>query len=1009
MDVGGRQMTLETGEIGRQANGAVNLTYGDTVLYTTACCSLEATGDGSFIPLQVNYTERFSAAGKTSGGFIKRDGRSRESEVLVSRLTDRPIRPMFETGWNRETQLLTWVLSYDGEQSPEPLAITAAGAALAVSDIPLKKAVAGVRVGLLPELGFVVNPTVQQMEESKLDLIMAGTDSAVLMIEGYCDFLTEDQMLEAVGVGSEAIGSMCRSIAAWAEEVGKPKLSAEADDIQPIIDSIQEAVGSRFEEVYRNTHLKQERGAQIEAIRSEVFATYATKQGSDSSLVATTLGAAAASLGGLGGLGPSTSNPEVDPSTIGAEEEEEEDETVPEAPEPAADLSLKKSTGVSASSSADSPSRPPPDEEDSQTSTSGSKSIADPIIQTGVGAAARGLGGVGGLGQSNSEQEEEGAASSEPSQISSADLAKDPIVQTAIGAAALGLGGVGGLGRTSSEPSPPPGEEEEGSSGKVLPMGTVGATPAQVSRALKEVASHTTRRLVLEEGYRVDGRGVTDVRPIWSRAGCLPRVHGSALFTRGETQALAVTTLGSDAAAQRQDSMSEDYATGKQNFYLQYFFPPSSVGETGRTGGMPGRREVGHGMLAQRALAPIVPDEEEFPYTIRLESTITESNGSSSMASVCGGCLAMMDAGVPIKRMVAGVAMGLILEEDGQFIVLTDILGSEDALGDMDFKVAGDAEGVTAFQMDIKVEGITLEVMRQALDQAKAGRQHILREMQSCDPPPAKQLSQYAPRIRRFNIDPDKIGQVIGSGGRNIKMLQAAAGCDEIMVSDQLTGLLEVRARTDEAALAGEDIIVGFLTEPEAGAIFRNVAVGSVMPFGCIVDFAPGKSGLVHVSELDVGRTADPTTVWKAGDKIDVKILEYDKASGRCKLSRKAVMQEDSGVASASAPQPVEIGATYRDVEVVKVQQYGCFVALNSQVQALVHVSELDVERVSDPASLFQAGDRIDVKVLDKNKRGQLQLSRKQVQIDDNQKELSENGNGNVPSAAASQRLSTYT
>ncbi|DBA96172.1 TPA: hypothetical protein ACH3X1_015653 [Trebouxia sp. C0004] len=348
----------------------------------------------------------------------------------------------------------------------------------------------------------------------------------------------------AVGVGSEAIGSMCRSIAAWAEEVGKPKLSAEADDIQPIIDSIQEAVGSRFEEVYRNTHLKQERGAQIEAIRSEVFATYATKQGSDSSLVATTLGAAAASLGGLGGLGPSTSNPEVDPSTIGAEEEEEEDETVPEAPEPAADLSLKKSTGVSASSSADSPSRPPPDEEDSQTSTSGSKSIADPIIQTGVGAAARGLGGVGGLGQSNSEQEEEGAASSEPSQISSADLAKDPIVQTAIGAAALGLGGVGGLGRTSSEPSPPPGEEEEGSSGKVLPMGTVGATPAQVSRALKEVASHTTRRLVLEEGYRVDGRGVTDVRPIWSRAGCLPRVHGSALFTRGETQALAVTTLG---------------------------------------------------------------------------------------------------------------------------------------------------------------------------------------------------------------------------------------------------------------------------------------------------------------------------------------------------------------------------------------------------------------------------------------------------------------------------------
>ncbi|DBB15843.1 TPA: hypothetical protein ACH3X3_004036 [Trebouxia sp. C0006] len=311
--------------------------------------------------------------------------------------------------------------------------------------------------------------------------------------------------------------------------------------------------------------------------------------------------------------------------------------------------------------------------------------------------------------------------------------------------------------------------------------------------------------------------------------------------------------------------------------------------------------------------------------------------------------------------------------------------------------------------MAVKVEGITLEVMRQALDQAKAGRQHILREMQSCDPPPAKQLSQYAPRIRRFNIDPDKIGQVIGSGGRNIKMLQAAAGCDEIMVSDQLTGMLEVRARTDQAALAGEEVIVGFLTEPEAGAIFRNVAVASVMPFGCIVDFAPGKSGLVHVSELDVGRTADPTAVWKAGDKIDVKILEYDKASGRCKLSRKAVMQEDSGVPSPSAPEPIEIGATYRDVEVVKVQQYGCFVALNAQVQALVHVSELDVERVGDPASLFQAGDRIDVKVLDKNKRGQLQLSRKQVLIDDSQKEPSGNGNGNNPLATAPQRQSIST
>ncbi|KAL3136302.1 hypothetical protein ABBQ32_007308 [Trebouxia sp. C0010 RCD-2024] len=369
------------------------------------------------------------------------------------------------------------------------------------------------------------------------------------------------------------------------------------------------------------------------------------------------------------------------------------------------------------------------------------------------------------------------------------------------------------------------------------------------------------------------------------------------------------------------------------------------------------------------------------------------------MASVCGGCLAMMDAGVPVKRMVAGVAMGLILEEGGQFQVLTDILGSEDALGDMDFKVAGDAEGVTAFQMDIKVEGITLAVMEQALEQAKAGRQHILREMEACNPAPAKQLSQYAPRIRRFTIDPDKIGQVIGSGGRTVKMLQAAAGCDEIQVSDQLTGMLEVRAKTDEAAAAGQAVVQGFLTEPDPGAVFRGATVSSVAPFGCIVDYAPGKSGLVHVSELDVARTADPAASWKAGDKIDVKVLEHDKASGRTKLSRKAVMQEDSGQASPSrpAPEPIQIGGVYRDVEVMKVQQYGCFVALDSRTQALVHVSELALGRVGDPSTLFQAGDRMDVKVLDKNQKGQLRLSRKQVLIDD---EASSNGGSSSEATA---------
>ncbi|KAL3136300.1 hypothetical protein ABBQ32_007306 [Trebouxia sp. C0010 RCD-2024] len=436
------------------------------------------------------------------------------------------------------------------------------------ADIPLKKAVAGVRVGLLPEVGFMVNPTVQQMEESTLDLIMAGTDSAVLMIEGYCDFLTEAQMLEAIAVGSEAIGNLCRSIAAWAKKVGKTKLDAEADDIQPIIDSIQAAMGSRFEEVYRTPQLKQERGMQIEAIREEVFQAFAAHQRPESELVSTAIGAAAASLGGVGGLGPSTSKPSAYLDVNAADEKTSD--TVVEPPTDPPDTAANERA---ASSIGDMPSVSPPEEDEESQSSSGqqipgARSIAKPIVETGLGAAAMGLGGVGGLGKSNSK--------------------------------------------------PDKGEEEAGVSGRVLPMGSIAATPAQVSRALKEVASKATRRLVLEEGYRVDGRGVTDVRPIWSRAGCLPRVHGSALFTRGETQALAVTTLGSDAAAQRQDSMSEDYATGKVNFYLQYFFPPSSVGETGRTGGMPGRREVGHGMLAQRALAPIVPDEVKLLFPVRL-------------------------------------------------------------------------------------------------------------------------------------------------------------------------------------------------------------------------------------------------------------------------------------------------------------------------------------------------------------------------------------------------------
>eukprot|EP00854_Cymbomonas_tetramitiformis_P004692 gene4692-5744_t len=512
------------------------------MIYTTACFDEEVTGDGSFTPLTIVYQERLSAVGKTSSGYLKRDGRPKEFEVLTSRLIDRPIRPMIKSGWAHDTQVLSWVLSYDEVRGPEPLAITAAGAALAVSAIPLVKPVAGVRVGWLKdEAGPMVNPTRKQMEDSKLDLIIAGTEDGILMIEGYGDFLSDEEMLLAVDKGHE----------------GESMVTADV----------------------------------------------------------------------CGGL------------VIHSADETVEDERV----------SL---------------------DDDSD-------ALADVDAQGGFSEAA-------------------------------------------------------------------------------------------ISSAFKRAASKTLRRLVVEDGIRSDGRGVGDVRPISSSAGLLPRVHGSSLFTRGETQSISTCTLGGSRAAMNQEDLRGD---NQKRFYLQYFFPPSSVGETGRMGGA-GRREIGHGQLAERALVPIIPDESEFPYVIRVESTITESNGSSSMASVCAGCIALMDAGVPIKRPVAGVAMGLILEEAGgevKDVVLTDILGSEDALGDMDFKVAGDAEGITAFQMDIKVEGITLKTMRKALAAAGEGRRHILQEMAKCDPEPRTGLGLYSPRIEKLSVNAKYVRELIGAGGKNIK------------------------------------------------------------------------------------------------------------------------------------------------------------------------------------------------------------------------------------------------
>ncbi|GIL59632.1 hypothetical protein Vafri_14366, partial [Volvox africanus] len=550
--------------------------------------------------------------------------------------------------------------------------------------------------------------------------MVAGTRDAILMIEGFCDFLTEEQMIEALGFGSKAITSLCLQMEEWAKKVGKPK---RADCVVVVPEDLEgrvfNLVGAQLREAYRTSLSKDVRGAAVAEAQARVLAE---------------LAAASASYGN----------------------------------------------------------------------------------------------------------------------------------------------------------------------------GTAGTyTPLQISMALKSVESRVMRSLVLEEGVRADGRGVSDIRPITSRAGLLPRTHGSALFTRGETQAICVTTLGTANDALRADSMrkTDEEDSDEGRFYLQYHFPPSSVGETGRVG-VPGRRELGHGELAQRALAPIVPSGDVFPYTVRLESTITESNGSSSMASVCGGVLALQDAGVPISRPVAGIAMGLILEPAAdlgsgfgsssgstRYVVLSDILGSEDALGDMDFKVAGDRDTITAFQMDIKVEGITLDIMASALAQARAGRQHILEQMQRCNPPPSACLSPYTPRMLRTTVDPTKIGIVVGSGGRTIKQLKEVTGVTAINLDEE--GRVDIVGPNEAAATHALELINLLVSDPEPGTVLRNRPVLSLAAFGCFVELCPGRQGLVHVSELADPAPSDVASVVSVGEKIDVMVLSCD--GGKVSLSRRAVAMLDQG------------------------------------------------------------------------------------------------------------------
>lgn len=685
--INGQDITFETGKIARQAGGAVVTRCGETIVFSTACAAPNPDPKADFFPLRVDYQEKFSSAGKTVSGFIKREGRLSEREIGVSRLTDRALRPLFEEGYYNEVQVLSYVWSYDGVYSPEPLAICGASAALILSDIPLIKPVGAVRVSYV-DGQFIVNAIIEQQRRSKLDLMIAGTEDAVLMIEGFCDFLTEEQVLEAITIGHESIKLICQALSQWQTKLGKPK-NRETLHLIP------------------------------KELHQEVEA------------------------------------------------------------------------------------------------------IANPLLEKALR-----------IGEKKKREEE-----------------------------------LANISKTIKQ--------------AILPEGIESKYSEQdVNYVIKDVSSHRMRRMILNENLRSDGRNSTQIRPIDIEQGLLPRAHGSSLFTRGETQALAVCTLGGATMAQRYEDLEGE---GSQRFYLQYFFPPFSVGEVGRMGA-PGRREIGHGKLAERALVAILPPKEQFPYIIRVESNITECNGSSSMASVCGGCLALMEAGVPIKRPVAGIAMGLILEGD-RFIILSDILGIEDALGDMDFKITGDHNGITAFQMDIKIEGITLEIMRAALEQAKGGRIHILNKMLEVCPSYKTQMSRYAPRIETIQIKPSKIAVVIGPGGKQIRAIIEQTGV-QIDINDD--GVVNISASDLESIEKAKIIIYGLTADIEIGRIYTGKAT-SIAPFGVFVEILPGKEGLCHISEFDTSRIANLDDYVKAGDMVSVKVLDINER-GQIKLSRKATL-----------------------------------------------------------------------------------------------------------------------
>jgi polyribonucleotide nucleotidyltransferase len=698
---GGQPLTLETGKMARQADGAVLATLGETVLLATVVSMKTAKPGQDFFPLTVNYQEKYFAAGKIPGGYFKREGRPTENETLVSRLIDRPIRPLFPDGYKNETQVVVTVLQHDMENNPDVLAMVAASAALTISGVPFMGPVGAARVGYV-DGEYVLNLAVDKRADSKLDLVMAGTADAVLMVESEAQELSEEIMLGAVMFGHEQSKKVIQAIIKLAELAAKEPRDFTPPDHSALEKDVLSLVEQDLRAAYKITD-KQARYAAVDVANKKVKEAYAAR-------------------------------------------------------------------------------------------------IADGLV------SAEALGEV-----------------------------------------------------------------------------------------VHNLQAKIVRWNVLDTGYRIDGRDLKTVRPILAEVGVLPRTHGSALFTRGETQALVVSTLGTGDDEQYIDSLEGTY---KQTFLLHYNFPPYSVGEAGRMGS-PGRREIGHGKLAWRAIHPMLPKVEEFPYTLRVVSEITESNGSSSMATVCGTSLSLMDAGVPLKKPVAGIAMGLILEGE-KFAVLSDILGDEDHLGDMDFKVAGTADGVTSLQMDIKIAGITEEIMKVALGQAKEGRTHILGEMAKAITAARGQVGEFAPRIETMKIPTDKIREVIGTGGKVIREIVEKTGA-KINIEDD--GTIKIASSDGKAIDAAIKWIKGITDEAEVGAVYQGTVVKTA-DFGAFVNFFGSKDGLVHISQLADQRVNKTTDVVKEGDKVWVKLLGFDER-GKVRLSMKVVDQE-TGKEKARDEQPAE-------------------------------------------------------------------------------------------------------